>query len=101
MPVLHGYADLCAGGAADPQATRTARVLAAYFAAARARAFRRSVWRQATIVALLGWSVEATTTLITPQGLLRGVAALVIIAAAAGMADLLAARRLTTTLTDM
>jgi hypothetical protein len=58
--------DLRAGGLDDPDATRAATVLGAYFRAEQASTLRRRVWRGAAVGALLVWAVNIVTSALTP-----------------------------------
>lgn len=56
MPHEPQIIELQAGGPDDPNASRTAAVLAAYFHAEHTRTFRRLLWRRLALVAT-GWSL--------------------------------------------
>jgi len=64
--------ELRAGGGDDPDASRAATVLAAYFDAEQARAWRRLVWRAVAIGGLAGWALAFTTSALTPVDLAFG-----------------------------
>jgi hypothetical protein len=64
--------ELRAGGADDPDASRAATVLAAYFDAEQARAWRRLVWRAVAVGGLAGWALAVTTSALTPVDLVFG-----------------------------
>ncbi len=55
--------ELRAGGPDDPDAMRTASILAAYFAAAQAQALRRALWPPAATVAGIASLLALTTFL--------------------------------------
>ena len=76
--------ELKACGRDDPDGSRAAAVLAAYFEAEHALAFRRRLWRRLAILAV-AWGLVAAFLL--PGGVLIG--GLLIIAAAAGYAVVL------------
>ena len=59
-----------AGGVDDPDATRAAAVLGAYFRAEQARAIRRRVWRTAAVGALAVWVFNIVTSVLTPVDIL-------------------------------
>jgi hypothetical protein len=64
--------ELRAGGVDDPDASRAATVLAAYFDAEQARAWRRVVWRAVAVGGLAGWILSVTTSVLTPVDLVLG-----------------------------
>jgi hypothetical protein len=73
------------GSLGDSDGLHTGRVVQAYLTADRARAFRQLIWRQTATIGVLGSAIAATTALISPAGLARGVIALVMIAGAAAV----------------
>jgi hypothetical protein len=72
--------ELRAGDTDDPDASRAAAVLAAYFEAEEARNSRRLLWRLLAIVGLIVWVLEASTPFV-PRATL-----LVIVVVLAGVA---------------
>ena len=70
--------ELQACGADDPDGSRAAEVLGAYFEAERALAFRRLLWRRLTILAA-AW-ILVSTFFLSDRGLMGGL--LVIVTAA-------------------
>jgi hypothetical protein len=65
----HQTIELLAGGAHDPDASRAAAVLAAYFEAEEARALHRTLWKRLTMVGIT-LLLLAITTSIVPQAAL-------------------------------
>jgi hypothetical protein len=88
------FVQIRAGSAEDPDATRTAAVLAAYFHLEEVRAFCREVWRR---LALLGvvWTLMAAVLPGVRADLEGGLALIVVAAVAAAMVECWAAFRLT------
>ena len=88
------FVQIRAGSAEDPDATRAAAVLAAYFRLEEVRAFAREVWRR---LALLGvvWTLMAGILPGVRADLERGLALIVFAAVAAGIVECWAAWRLT------
>jgi len=58
--------DLRAGGLDDPDATRAATVLGAYYRAEQASTLRRRVWRGGALCGLVIWAVTVATSALTP-----------------------------------
>lgn len=56
---------LHAGGGDDPDGSRTAAILAAYFDAEHARAFRRLLWRRLGAITLIAMVFEAATRVVS------------------------------------
>ena len=88
------FVHIRAGSAEDPDATRAAAVLAAYFRLEEVRAFCREVWCR---LALLGvvWTVMAGVLPAVRADLEGGLALIVLAAVAAAMVECWAAFRLT------
>src|SRR5712671_2451707 len=63
---------LCAGGVDDPDASRTATIIGAYFDFEQARASRRLVWRATAILGLTAWAIDAATKSLTVVDLTFG-----------------------------
>jgi hypothetical protein len=91
--------DLRVGGLDDPDATRAATVLGAYFRAEQAKALRRRVWRGAAIGALLVWAVNIVTSALTPVDIVFGSILAAAALVAVMVADLQARSRLDALLT--
>lgn len=81
MPLL----ELRAGGPDDPQLRRTTAVLHAYVELQETRAFCRRFWRYLALLALAGTGLAIAAPAISAAGLMRGLACLVLAAAAAGL----------------
>jgi hypothetical protein len=79
--------ELKACDANDPGGHRAASVLAAYFRAAHARAFRQRLWRRLAVVGVVAWLIEATTPLLPRPDLVIALLALAAVATAAAIAE--------------
>ena len=62
--------ELRAGGPDDPDGSRTAEVLGAYFHAEHVRAFRRLLWPRLALVALI-WLLVATMASLSGSTMFR------------------------------
>lgn len=86
--------ELKAGGPDDPDGSRAAAVLGAYFHAEHMRAFRQLIWRQLAIVAL-AWLVSAALVpAISRDAFIAGLALLVTVGVGAAASEWRAAERL-------
>ena len=88
--------ELRAGGVDDPDASRAATVLAAYFDAEQARAWRRLVWRAVAVGGLAGWTLAVTTSALTPVDLVFGAGLLGAPAITSALAEWRARKKLAT-----
>jgi hypothetical protein len=79
--------DLNACGPDDPDGQRAASLLAAYFNAEHARAFRQLVWRRLALGGVVAWLIEMTTPLLPRPGLLVALLAFGAAATAAAMVE--------------
>jgi hypothetical protein len=79
--------ELKACDANDPRGHRAASVLAAYFRAAHARAFRQLLWRRLAVAAVVAWLIEATTPLLPRPDFVVALLSLAAVAAAAAVAE--------------
>jgi hypothetical protein len=79
----------------DPDASRAAAVIEAYFDAEQARASRRLVWRGVAIGGLTGWAL-ATASLLTTVDLVFGAGLLGAAAAASAVTEWRAHKKLDT-----
>jgi hypothetical protein len=79
--------ELKACDANDPGGHRAASVLAAYFRAEHARAFRQLLWRRLAVVAVVAWLIEATTPFLAAPDLVVALLALAVVATAAAIAE--------------
>jgi hypothetical protein len=61
------FVELAACSPDDPDGSRTATILSAYFHAERMKAFRRLLWRRLAILASI-WSAIALTTSVLSRG---------------------------------
>ena len=59
-------------GPEDPDASRAAALLGAYFDAEQTRACRRLVWRAVAVGGLAGWALAVTTSTLTRVDLVFG-----------------------------
>lgn len=88
------FIELKAGGPDDPDGSRSAAVLAAYFHAEHMKAFRQLLWRRLAIGAL-GWLlVGMTTDLLSRNALVVGLGLFVVVAAWAAVVEWRAGKRL-------
>jgi len=85
------------GSAEDPDATRAAAILAAYFRLEEVRAFCREVWCRLALLGVI-WTLMAGALPGVRADLDDGLALIVFAALAAAMAECWAAFRLTRTL---
>lgn len=92
--------ELRSGGSDDPDGTRTAAVLAAYFHAEHMKAFRRLLWRRLGVVAIVWFLVGMTTGFLSKNALVVGLAVLGAVAARAAIVEWRAAERLNTLLAE-
>ena len=92
--------ELKAGGRDDPDGTRTAAVLAAYFHAEHMQAFRRLLWRRLGVVATVWFLVGVTTEFLSKNALVVGLAVLGAVAAWVAIVEWRAAERLNTLLAE-
>jgi fatty acid desaturase len=86
--------ELKAGGADDPEASRAAAVLEAYFHAERTRAFRRVAWRGIAIAAAVWMLVGLTAPTLSRDLTWVGLSVLAAIAAWAALVEWRASERL-------
>jgi hypothetical protein len=76
-----------AGGHDDPDATRAAAVVGAYFKAEHASSFRRRVWTAVAVSALALWAVSVTTSALTGVDLAFGALLTGVLAVVATVAE--------------
>jgi len=86
--------DLRAGGLDDPDATRAATLLDAYFRAEQASTLRRRVWRGAAVCVLAAWAVNVIVPGLTRVDILFGLGLIGTAAIATAIAELQARSRL-------
>jgi hypothetical protein len=86
--------DLRAGGLDDPDATRAATVLGAYFRAEQASTLRRRVWRGAAICLLAAWALNVIGPGLTRVDIFFGLGLIGTAAIATAIAELQARSRL-------
>jgi hypothetical protein len=85
---------LRACGPDDPDASRAAAALGAYFDLEQARACRRLVWRAVAVGGLAGWALAVATSALTPVDVVFGVGLLGAAAVASAVAEWRAQRNL-------
>src|SRR5262245_32075008 len=78
----------------DPGGEVASSVLAAYFDVEQEHAMRRRLWPAIACCALIAWFVEATTKLLSQNGLLVTLAALAAIASASLISERRAEKKL-------
>jgi hypothetical protein len=86
--------ELKAGGPDDPDGTRTAAVLAAYFHAEHMKAFRQLLWRRLGVLATVWFLVGITTEILSKNALFVGLGVMGAVAAWAVVVEWRAAERL-------
>jgi hypothetical protein len=86
--------NLRAGGLDDPDATRAATILAAYFRAEQASTLRRRVWRGAAICLLATWALSGIASALTRVDVVFGLGLIGTAAIATAIAELQARSRL-------
>jgi hypothetical protein len=94
---LSGFGQWCgvrAGGLDDPDASRAAALIGAYFDAEQARACRRRVWRLVALGALIAWTLIVTTSALTIIDLVFGATLLGAAAVASAVAEWRARKKL-------
>jgi len=74
----------------DPDGTRAAEVLSAYFHAEHMRAFRRTVWRNLSMVAFIWLLAAAITPFISPNEFFSGIAVVLVAGLGAVISEWLA-----------
>jgi hypothetical protein len=95
------FVELQACGPDDPNGTRTAVVLSAYFHAEHMRAFRRLLWRRLGALAAAWFTIAATTSLLSPGAIVTGIAVLGGLACWAAAIEWNADKRLSALLADV
>ena len=90
----HQIIELKAGGPDDPDGSRTAAVLDAYFHAEHMRTFRRLLWRRLAVVATVWFLIGITTEILPENALFVGLGLLGAVAAWAAVVEWRAAERL-------
>ena len=83
-----------ASGPEDPDGSRTAAVLDAYFHAEHIRAFRQLLWRRLALVGLLWVLVAALTSLLSRNAFIEGLAVLGTVGVGAAVAEWRAGEKL-------
>ena len=83
-----------AGGPEDPDGSRTAAVLDAYFHAEHIRAFRLILWRRLALFGLVWVLVAVMTSVLSRNAFVEGVAVLVTVGVGAAIAEWRAAEKL-------
>jgi hypothetical protein len=91
-----GFFGFRACGPEDPDASRAAALLGAYFDAEQTRACRRLVWRAVAVGGLAGWALAVTTSTLTRVDLAFGAGLLGSAAVAAALAEWRARKKLVT-----
>jgi hypothetical protein len=81
----HKSIELRAGGAHDPDASRAAAVLAAYFEAEEARALHRTLWKRLAMVGLMILMLAITTSIVPHAALAWGLVVVAGVAVAASV----------------
>ena len=86
--------DLRAGGLDDPDATRAATVLGAYYRAEQASTLRRRVWRGGAMCTLAVWALNTIAPALTRVDMFFGLGLIGTAAIATAIAELQARSRL-------
>jgi uncharacterized membrane protein len=92
--------EISACGPDDPDGSRAAAVLSAYFEAEHAQIFRRLLWRRLAVLGIVWVLVALTTSLLPHIALFVGVACLVATAVFAAIVEWRAGKRLSGLLAD-